>query len=475
MKKRWLLIISLVVVFVFLFCACNRDGETEAPETTGAETGEVTDKMTMEEAKREALRILIPTSKDAFVLNDDVVYTWGDINGEILYRWGKVPGAGREFPVSSQYLWRYREEEEPQLICRVEGCEHNDIRCPGLAWNILFTLTSEESGETIVYYLVEVRMDSVPVGGYFVNVSSELGINNTGQSMSRYVLFEYNLTTGVRRCVTADYPAFSGMDFYYNGKIYTNFTEDRSDDGGYNWYDFNVLACVDAVTSEVTYYEKDGEQIYVAGIYDGAIYGMTPEGSLVKISPDLHDREVIGIVDENFAVFHANEYGGGWPLGVLSMQCAFINGYLYICMDNQPEEVAEWDDNLYRYALSGEEEAERIADDVRYIYGYGDYVYYFDDLSEPFVHNGNIMYNDGTLYRYNTVTGETETVFEGNGISIDRIYYVDDERIIFDGTLLQETVDGYEPEDPTRPHVYVEYVFATGKRNIICATTVYTP
>lgn len=441
--------VCLVIAAALYSAFMKGSGYITPSDTVSEDTTDAAETLSPEdEAKMKAFKMFVPTSEGAFILDDDVVYSNSDISDNFIIINGGRPDGIRG--VHWSYLFDYNKGTDPVIACYDENCTHDNVTCPALTAGVWLIVSPEGSDDVVAYYERTFSPADIKVDGYRVSLSRELG---TGKDVD--MLFEYNLTTGVRRAVTKDFPKSAYPRWYYNGKIYTNYriiehdSEHYMDTGEFIATYYFPVACVDVKTGEITYLEDEGEQmsLFFIGIYDGLVYGIDMDGMLVTCSLDLSEHTNVRMIDDDFK-FYNHVFGDHYTI---------VDNTLYILLNDSEEEFSE-SFTFYKLDLSDENsKLEKIADGIHTVNSYGDYVYFTPyDL---YTKNGVNLVNKGTLYRYNTKTGATDTLLDDDSYEIGLLKFIDDDRIIFQG-ICSQNESSYSLCD-------YEYVFATGEVRII--------
>ncbi len=483
MKKLLCTIAALLALLLALSSCSGNGGGTDTSEgtQTGAETSEgaitpedsEADAAAKQEAKLEALRILTPTKdEDGFLLSDDRVYCSQEDNTDSLFMVTDFPRDRlnpNEDPffrdMGKYYLYHLTEGGKPELLCKKEGCKHEDITCTAVASQVLFELKDERTGDSYVYYCMDLPLNCVHINGQIVDLTAELGqhaYKDIGYSdKTIHVLFEYNVTTGARRTVTLDYANTSFRNRYYNGKLYVNYEINESSVEG---DEYGMLMSVDTRTGEIRHFGGEpGNGAYdvtFAGIYEGKLYAVrSSDWTLVRSEPDFSGVEEVGKLPELPRFFGYGIY----------------DGYLYICCGDIENDLREGT-VLYRYSLSDGGELEKLVEKIDLFgdysgmgYGGNRYVYYNKWDEKDTVYR--------TIYRYNIKTGEEEVFYE-NGPGLVSVNYVDDDRVIYGARLLHDSlgkpivpsfpIEGFPMDrlDELTNIFYIEYTPSTGTHRL---------
>ena len=491
MKKLLCTIAALLALLALSSCSGNGGGtDTSAGTQTEAETKPSEEIMTPEEAKIEALRILTPakSSSDYSFYSDGVIYDecetshngilstplrFKDLVTDGLYvpdKPNEELGAFLKYNYR-RYIWRFADGDEPESLCRNKNCRHDDIRCPSVMMGMLFVLTDEKTGDTVVYYQSCIPLGSVRIDGQSVNMENELKnhlppkVPNYYGGEMIYPLFEYNMTTGERRTVSLDFPKRGAKQIYYNGRIYAEPL--RHLQSGTD----SVMASIDVTTGEIAYFGgenlMDAYSAQFAGIYEEAVYAfIRSENKLVKISPDFSEYEEVCVMPDNF----------------VGSTYEFSDGFLYTRFRSDTE-YGNYLSDFYKYDLSGKISPELITENVDDTFRVGNYIYFGRNFVE-----GNAtdwaMHSESSLYRYDITSGRIETVFTLDGIEVSYIKYADGDRIIYGAKVRTEKPDIIGmPENPdmiatlldSELSIYVEYTFETGEHRFVYFSEEYTP
>ena len=375
MKHSRSIALILALAMALTLAACSRGGANA--DTDAGTDADISSGMTEADAKRILEEFFTPTPTD-YAVEDGFYYTFGSIARTV-----------RIFPYTSngsrlKYMVDIDEKTEPVLACTIEGCTHDDVRCP--AWNKDGGLIVETTEGEIIRYVIPQhnRAGTYKLGDY--NIKAE--------NPDKFVLLEHNITKGTLRCVA------TGLDdnllhVYYNGMIYCNPRTNvpiLSEDGGeVAWLQpIFQFVCIDVKTGKTTTLMENGENIsaLMLGIYKDRVYCIRDGGDLLSCSLDLTEYEVVANVDSDYMIPQT-----------ATVNCdGMISGdnLIYLKKDpNTPDReggVQEIDYDLYQIDLtSGSFEPELVLHDVRsmtvdfyyniYYVRYGDenYDYYLYD------------------------------------------------------------------------------------------------
>lgn len=439
MKK----LIAVMIVFAFFtFCAVSCSGMHEpaagidagssTSETASTESGE-TSQITADDAQRIAEEIFTQSSDGAFILDDGVAYSGFGVGATSDFILVNIRKDGTSYK-AIKYIGK---DEEPELICSVDGCTHSDIRCTAYVTNAVLLVspadTDDDVGDVIYYTVDKTKIKTV--AGYDVTLPKSGGNG---------ALFEYNIKTGVRRCVTPSFPLTLEMPVMYcDGMLY-----------------FDEPYCVDVETGECMTGNIGGD-VKTAGIYDGKVY-MTVGNTLYCADRDLSNVKEVAVLQGCDMITAPTVYGGVLYFFTNCVQDTDENGYA----------VGGLRYDLAAYAIDGTDaEVLIIAENVvtthigfydggLYFaeYDYHDYGYYGADKVTADT--------GGTLYRYDTMTMQTAAVSCDCGADIEDIIYVDGETVIFGGTYYAGINDGYAYSKDPDEMKFFRYDISSGELTI---------
>ena len=371
MKKLFTLFI-LLASLTFCAASCSHDTADPADPADPSYTADDTDTgtedaaeteptLTKEEARAIFKEIITPTQKDAFILNDDYYYTNRELGRTVDFYAKKVDDERHSLTYMSDL-----DGENETVACFKEGCAHNDMTCPAYTPYAWLIVQPEGSDEIVAYYVHN-----------FKNQSSNIGSINVNPGIDA-CLFEYNITKGIRRCISTDILTSDQVDAYCNGFIYSNpadSTAHFSDDGmEYTvTYTMKYLKCINTATCETRILEENGEPLHVfmLGMYEGRVYSIDDSGNLYSCAPDLSEYEFVRCIDEEYT----------FPVGPRNVGHGYIrdNILLLLIKDHSVplEDVSAGDYDLYRIDLSdGESEPELVKKHVNYMSVVYEHIYY---------------------------------------------------------------------------------------------------
>ena len=366
MKRLLALILALAMALPL--AACSRGG-ANADTDAGTDADTASSGMTEADAKRILEEFFTPTPTDD-VVEDDFYYNTDHAGKDVRFFSADIGNRSK-----LTYMIDIDEKTEPVIACTVNGCTHDDVRCP--AWNkSTWLIVETDDGELIAYVTPEHNeAGTYKLGDYNIKL----------EDADKYVLIENNITKGTVRCVAAELED-NLFNLYYNGMIYGNprHTETIYDENGWEviWLKpVMQVMCIDAKTGKTTALIENGENIsaLMLGIYNDRIYCIRDGGDLLSCSLDLTEYEVVANVDSDYMIpqsAHMNSHG-------------LISGDLLMYLKKDPDTpdreggVQESDFDLYGIDLSsGSFELELVLSDVRQIrtdYYYNIYYIRYDD------------------------------------------------------------------------------------------------
>lgn len=439
MKKIFAAIILLASLTLFAVSCSGEhdpaDGTSDESSTsdTASNAPDETSPITADDAQRIADEIFTQSSDGAFILDDGVAYTGFGVGASSDFILVNIRKDGTSYK-AIKYIGT---NEEPELICRVDGCTHSDIRCTAYVTNAVLLVSPTDTDDDVIYYTVD-KTKIKTVAGYDVTLPK------SGVDGGNGALFEYNIKTGVRRCVTPSFPlTLEPPVMYCDGMLY-----------------FDEPYCVDVKTGECMTGNIDGD-VKTAGIYDGKVY-MTVGNTLFCADRDLSNIKEVAVLQGCNMITAPTVYGGVLYFFTNSTQDKDKNGHA----------VGGKRYDLAAYETDGtDSEVHIIAENVvtthigfydggLYFaeYDYHDYGYYGADKVTADT--------GGTLYRYDAVTGQTAEVFGDCGADIEDIIYVDGETIIFGGTYYAGINEGYAYSKDPDEMKFFRYDIFSGKLTI---------
>ncbi len=370
MKRTLALILAFAMALTL--ASCSRGGANA--DTDAGTDADISSGMTEADAKRILEEFFTPTPTDN-VVEDGFRYT-SDFVGKSV-RFFNVDIGNRNI---LKYMVDIDEKTEPVIACTIEGCTHDDVRCP--AWNTSMELIIEtDEGELIAYIIPEHnKAGTCKIGDYNIKLDDA----------DKFIMLEYNITKGTLRCVA------TGLDenvfnLYYNGMIYGNPRDLEAvyDEDGMEmiWLKpVMQVMCIDAKTGKITSLTENGEKIsaLVCGVYNDRVYCIRVGGDLLSCSLDLTEYEVIANVDTDYMIpqsAHMNSDG-------------LIAGDLLMYLKKDPNTpdpgrgMQESDFDLYEIDLSsGSFEPELVLRDVWQIrtdYYYNIYYIKYGDENQDY-------------------------------------------------------------------------------------------
>lgn len=435
--KKLIVFAAALTMLALLSCARTDTIDPHSTDHVDTTASDHAQGLTYEEAQQIAEKIFTPSAEGASAANDDVVYRrW---NTTLEY---SVTTLTDDSGVSHLYVMYSSAGKEPVMLCTDEECDHMDMRCTAFAGRGVVSLVAQNGkNETVVYYTTGME-STINIGGQTVALD---GVK-WERASSSMAIFEYNLDTGARRCVVSRLRTMLLLpEIYYNGRLYA-----------YQTFDCPLYS-IDVVTGEYTQVESEN-YLRPIGAYDKRVYFFGENGTLYSSNEDLSDM----ITVEEFG-----DSGAANPL-VASMG----GNNFYFIADEQYETDSEGNKtgsarcDLCKYDVSDPSaEAEIIAErvDGNRFEIYGNYVYYTKYDPHSYGYYGAIEIaskTGGTLYRYDALTGKTETVFEDCGGDVEVIYYIDNEKIVFTGDYYGGLADGYQYVDENDIYKTFIYHFA---------------
>lgn len=441
MNKTKFMMTTLTVLLCVSISSC-RNGDHAGTDTTSADTSaaDITTENTtaadpeFERIREEVLSVLTPSAEGAAAVIDDLIYT----NTSGVSRDGWINTIPSE-PDMARLYEIPADGGAPVILCKKEGCDHRDIRCnaePGTS--PLGVIGDEE----LLYYMIEVSRDNSSGIDPNEELSLELGMSVKKSG----ALFEYNLKTGVRRCVAAGLPFADSCSIYYNGTIYirTKCADIRAESkfGQENHY---VVYAVDAVTGDYECLDI-GQTVFTAGIYDGKLYCVSVSGVVYACSTDLSVHEEVMQIKIRDMV-----------------DPAVVSGDMLYYYSSE-------DSGLYAVSLSDLTPPEKLGIEPDRFMCYNGDIYYTE---LDFVNYG--WYGDfkvsticgGTLLRYDAETKKSEAVFRDCGGDVLSLDYIDNEKIRFYGCYYAGLGLGHEYLDLEAGCAFFEYRSDTGEVRLV--------
>lgn len=367
MKK---LFTAIILLASLTLCAASCSGEHDQADTANtadgtdtftADAAETEQALTREEARAIFKEIITPTQKDAFILNDGYYYTNRELGRTVDFFAKQVDDERHSLTYMSDL-----DGENETVACFKEGCAHNDMTCPAYTPYAWLIVQPEGSDEIVAYYVHNFKNQSTDIG----DISVSPGIDAC--------LFEYNITKGIRRCVSTDINLQDKVHAYCNGFIYSNPFESTahfSDDGmEYTvTYTMKYLKCINTITGETRILEENGEplNVFMLGMYEGRVYSIDNSGNLYSCAPDLFEYEFVRCIDEEYT----------FPVAPHNVNDGYIrdNILLLPIKDHSVpvEDAPVGDYDLYRIDLSdSESEPELVKKHVYSIYVVFEHIYY---------------------------------------------------------------------------------------------------
>lgn len=438
MKK---LLAAIILLASLALCAASCSGMHElvdgtdagsSPTETASTASGETSQLTADDAQRIAEEIFTQSSDDAFILDDGVAYTGFGVGAASDFILVNIRKNGASYK-AIKYIGT---DDEPELICSVDGCTHSDIRCTAYVTNAVLLVSPAGNEDDVIYYTID-KTKIKTVAGHDVTLPKS-GDGGNG------ALLEYNIKTGVRRCVTPSFPlTLEPPVMYCDGMLY-----------------FDEPYCVDVKTGDCMTGNIGGD-VKTAGIYDGRVY-MTVGNTLFCADRDLSNVKEVAVLQGCDMITAATVYGGVLYFFTNCARDTDENGYA----------VGGLRYDLAAYATDGtDSEVQIIAENVvtthigfydggLYFaeYDYHDYGYYGADKVTADT--------GGTLYRYDTVTKQTASVFGDCGADIEDIIYVDGETIIFGGTYYAGINEGYAYSKAPDEMKFFRYDIPSGELTI---------
>ena len=432
--------LSLLLCLSMVSCGGPDGADADTHAAISDVSGGVMTDPAQERARAEVLEALTPSDEGAFAVVDDMVYT----NSSGVTRDGWINSIRSDLYEAESRLYEITTDgNDPLMLCTKDGCDHSDIRCYAEPANTgVLSVMPEGSDEELLYYMMLIKRNSPFGANPHEKLESLLGgvIWNSG------ALFEYNMKTGVRRCVASGLPFMNTCLMYYNGTIYIKemYGDIRSSMAD-TVHDYYVIYAVDAITGE---YERLDvkETVTPAGVYNGKLYCVGAGGTLYACAPDLSEYEEVTQLGMYLSWFDPATIAGG------TLYCRNTDG------------------TLYALPLDGGVSPKKIADKVLSYKCYGGDIYYTVEDYHKYGEYGKAVIcaeTGGTLWKYDSKTKTSDTVFRDCGGDVLSLDYIDGETIRFYGCYYAGLALGHEYRDLSNGCAFFEYDRDTGEVKLI--------
>ena len=368
MKHSRSIALILALLMALTLASCSRGG-ANADTDAGTDADTASSGMTEADAKRILEEFFTPTPTD-YAVEDGKCYFQTDYKARGV-RFFSADIYSSSSDDTLRYMVDIDEKTEPTLACTIEGCTHDDVRCP--AWNqSSWLIVNPENDDVIIYFQPTTygRKIGYKIGDYVVETEDRIN-----------ALFEYNMTKGTLRCI-GNVPVNNANDAYYNGFIYDSYVqlEDIYDEDGMNliWIKPVVqLTCIDTRTGKSGVLQENGENISALflGVYNDRVYCIRDGGDLLSCSLDLSEYEVAANIGEDYML----------PQNPSTVLSGIVYGDFLMFLKKDPDTpdgergVQEPDFDLYQIDLSsGNFEPELVSHDVRQMRIDYEHLYYWE-------------------------------------------------------------------------------------------------